>query len=96
MFFVFGLLLQIIFLGPSLLVWAVCKRFSPRKYVVNSYLATFVCFIMAIATAFLLKVEFEGGLITGVIVFSVFTFIYSLVLSIVIFIYKTFGVCKNV
>ncbi len=78
MFFVFGLVLQSIFLSPSLFVWALCNRYKQGFVNFNSYLATFLCFLAAIVTAFAFKIEFEGGLITGILYLAYFRFCIAL------------------
>ncbi len=80
MFFVFGLLLQAIFLSPALLVWALLRHLGPQSIALNSYLMTFICLIVSMVVCFVFKVELEGGLITGVIIFSVLSFLLSLAL----------------
>ncbi len=95
MFFVFGLVLQSIFLSPSLLVWALCNRYKQGVVNLNSYLATFLCFLAAIVTAFAFKIEFEGGLITGIFVFSVLSFFYSIAFGVTLLIVKFSKASKN-
>ncbi len=78
-----------------MLIWALCKKFWPGNFSINPYLATFGCLVLAVVTALILNVEFEGGLITGVIVFSAFSFVYSIALSTITFIYKSVQARKN-
>jgi len=56
---------------------------------------TFSCFMLSVTTAFVLNVEFEGGLISGVVVFSVFSLAYSLMFGLILFVYKSVRARKN-
>jgi hypothetical protein len=87
MFFVFSLILQIIFLGPSLLVWALYKKFRTTNFSLNPYLKTLTCFLLALASMFILNVELEAGLLSGVILASVLSLIYSITLAILTLLY---------
>ena len=95
MFFVFGLLLQTVFLSPTLLVWALLRRLGSQSIALNSYLMTFICLIVSMVVCFVFKVELEGGLISGVIIFSVLSFLLSLVLVPVILVISYVKLRKN-
>ena len=78
-----------------MLAWALCKKFCPVYFSVNPYLATFGCFLLSVASSFVLNIEFEGGLISGVVVFSTLSLIFSVLISAAVFIVKAVKARKN-
>ena|GEM_PF-2998130 len=96
MFLLFFLLLQIIFLGPSLLIWALCKWFFSKYISINPYLGTFLCFLGAIATAFFFNIELEGGVLSGIVISSLLSFIYSLIINLGIVLFNYIVARKNI
>ncbi|BBM02441.1 hypothetical protein GL2_25150 [Microbulbifer sp. GL-2] len=95
MLLVFALLIQIVFLGPALLVWSLFKWFRPNQFGVNPYLATLGCFIIGVAATFALNLEFEAGLFGGIIYFGVITFVLSIASCIVWFLYRVLRARSN-
>lgn len=83
MFFAVIILLTVIALLPCFTVWVAAFRFIPQRYRASSLKMTGICFLLSLATGFVLNIELEGGAFSGVVAVLVLSFSWALFLMLV-------------
>jgi hypothetical protein len=81
LFLLIILILSIIALLPSFLFWLFVLKLIPQKYKLRPIAFTLICFILALATGFILNLELEGGALSGVVAIFAFSLLWALLLA---------------
>lgn len=83
MFFWIIIVLTFIALLPCFIVWVTAFKFLPQQYKTTSLKMTGICFLLSLATSFVLNIELEGGALSGVAAVLVLSFLWAFLLALI-------------
>jgi hypothetical protein len=83
MFLVIVFILAVIALLPCFFIWVIAFGFLPQQYKTTSLNMTAICFLLSLATGFVLNVELENGALSGVAAILEFSLLWALFLVLI-------------